>query len=226
MQKVLQHLMETRKGRLGSGQDQMFLSEATDGLLQTHLPPVDGQHRRTVPAGWIGTFHAAETELLQEQQTPAQPWHSWPMKADGSNQRSWNPHSGSHQLFIGCSITMVTTLPLSSILNWKMWILVPVLPASNMMQYWWLGGPDGGFWCWGGIQPARPSWRGRWASSLAASSLAASRWRLTKVRYVSRNPRRRKTAATFGTFITTHSVLSFPADKCKLAHSAFQHFTP
>lgn len=211
--------METRKGRLRSGQDQTVLREATDGLLQSHLPPVDGQRRRTVPAGWIGTFHAAETELLQEQQTPGQPWPSWPMKPDGSNHQSLNPHPGPDQPFISFSITMVTTLPLSSILNWKMWILVPVLPASNMMQNCWLGGPDGGRWCWGGVQPARPSWGGRWASSLAAS-----RWCLTKVRYVSRNPSRMKTAASFGTFITTHSVLPFPADRRKLAHS-FQHFT-
>lgn len=153
-------------------------------------------------------------EHLQKQQ----PWHSWPMKPEVSTHQRLNPHPGSPQLFISYSITMVTTLPLSSILNWKMWILVPVLPASNMMQYWWVGAPNGGLGCSGFVQPARRPWSSRWASSLAAS-----RWCLTNVRYVSRKPRKMKTPVSFGTFITTHS-LSFPVDRQELAHFHFTHF--
>lgn len=216
---------KTEKGDFRSDQAQMLLTEATDSLLQSHIPPVDGQHKPTVPAEWIWTFHDAETELLQEQQTPDQPLHSWPMKPDGSNHQNLNPHLGSDQLFVSYSITMVTTLPLSIILNWKMWILVPVLPASNMMQYWCVGAPDGGLWCSGGIHPARRFWGSRWASSLAAS-----RWRLTNVRYMSRNPRKMKTPASFGTFITTHSVLiscwQMQTGSLPIHPFLFQHITP
>lgn len=194
-----------------SDQGPTLLTEATDALLWSHVPPEDAQHRPTVLAGWIWTFHDAETELLQEQQTPAQPWRHRPMKPSGSNHQRLNPHPGFDQLIINYSITMVIILPLFSILNWKMWILVPVLPASNMMQYWWVGAPDSGLWCLGGVQPARRSWGSHWASCFAAS-----RWRLTNVRYVSRNPKKMKTPASFGTFITTHSGLSFPANRRKL----------
>lgn len=209
-------------------QGPMLLTEATDTLLRSHVPPEDAQRRPTVLAGWIWTFHDAETEVLQEQQTPAQPWRHRGMKASGSNHQRLNPHPGFNQLIISYSITMVTILPLFSILNWKMWILVPVLPASNMMQYWWVGAPDRGLWCLWGVQPARRSWSRSWGSHWA-SCFAASRWRLTNVRYVSRNPRKMKTPASFGTFITTHSGLSFPADRCKVTLSfnsfSFQHIT-
>lgn len=36
----------------------------------------------------------------------------------------------------GVSYTGCSAVPLSSIWNLKTWILVPVLPASNMMPYW------------------------------------------------------------------------------------------
>lgn len=85
---------KVKKGDFRSDRDTRWLTEAADGLLQSHVPAVDGQRRPTVPAEWTWTFHDAETELLQEQQTPTQPWHSWPVKPNGSNHHSLNPHPG------------------------------------------------------------------------------------------------------------------------------------
>lgn len=159
-----------------------------NGLQSSRLPPADGQRRPTILAEWTWTFPDAERELLQQQ------------------------HMISEEIRHGLilSVTTVTAIPLSSTLNWKIWILVPVLPASNMMQYWLVAAANVGLWCLGGVQPATPCWGGRWPSSLVAS-----RWRLTNVKYMSRNPTKMKTPASFGTFITTHSVLSFPVDRQK-----------
>lgn len=73
-----------------------WLRTKVPGLLRSHVPPVDGQRRPTVPAEWIWTFPDAETGLLRRKHTPDRPWRSLHGSNHSLNPRHSLCHHGNH----------------------------------------------------------------------------------------------------------------------------------